>query len=141
MTRLLRPREVAFSIFDIDFARLYRAGKRALLFDLDNTLGGRRPKQLEPQVFALLERLKRMGFKVGILTNRRRTDNDRVIDRLAQSYPLIRKAGKPSKNGFLNLLDELGASPNEAVMVGDRLLTDICGANRLGIYSVRIRRA
>jgi len=26
------------------------------------------------------------------------------------------------------------------VMIGDRLFTDILGANRLGIYSIRIKR-
>jgi len=35
-------------------------------------------------------------------------------------------------------LDKLDALPKEAVMVGDRIFTDIFGANRLGIYSIRI---
>ncbi|KPJ57804.1 MAG: hypothetical protein AMS16_00760 [Planctomycetes bacterium DG_58] len=139
--RLFRPRELASSIFDIDFARLYREGKRVVLFDLDNTLGQRWPKQLDPDVVRFLENLKRMGFQVGILTNRRQSNGDQVIEHLAQSYPLLHRAGKPSKKGFLQLLKEFDASPREAVMVGDRLLTDIFGANRLEIYSVRIRRA
>ena len=139
--RLLRPCEVTSSIFEIDFGRLYNAGKRAILFDLDNTLGKRRAKQLQPQVLALLRDLKAMGFKVGILTNRRQCNADQVIEHLAWNYPLLHRAGKPGKTGFLQLLGELDASPHEAVMVGDRLLTDIFGANRLGIYSVRIRNA
>lgn len=137
--RLLRPCEVATSIFEIDFAKLYSEGKRAILFDLDNTLGERRPNRLEPDVIALLEELTRVGFKIGILTNRRQA-NDPVIDHLAQDYPLLHRAGKPSKKGFRSLLKKLGASSHQAVMVGDRLLTDIVGANRLGIYSIRILR-
>jgi HAD superfamily phosphatase (TIGR01668 family) len=140
MMRLFRPRELASSIFDIDFARLYREGKRVVLFDLDNTLGRRWPKQLDPDVVRLLENLKRMGFQVGILTNRRQTNGDQVIEQLAQNYPLLHRASKPSKKGFLQLLKEFDAPPREAVMVGDRLLTDVFGANRLEIYSVRIRR-
>jgi hypothetical protein len=135
--RLLRPREVATSIFEIDFTKLYSEGKRAVLFDLDNTLGERRPHRLEPDVIALLEELTRTGFHIGILTNRRQA-NDPVIDHLAQDYPLLHRARKPSKKGFRSLLEKLGASPHQAVMVGDRLLTDIIGANRLGIYSIRI---
>ena len=138
--RLLRPREVAASIFDIDFARLYREGKRVVLFDLDNTLGRRWPRKLDPNVVRFLENLERTGFQVGILTNRRQSNGDQVIEHLAQNYPLLHRAGKPSKKGFLQLLKEFDASPREAVMVGDRLLTDIFGANRLEIYSVRIRR-
>lgn len=139
--RLLRPREVAASIFDVDFARLHREGKRVVLFDLDNTLGRRWPKQLDPNVVRFLENLERTGFQVGILTNRRQFHEDQVIEHLARDYPLLHRAGKPGKNGFLQLLKELDASPCEAVMVGDRILTDIFGANRLEIYSVRIRRA
>lgn len=138
--RLFRPRELASSIFGIDFARLYREGKRVVLFDLDNTLGRRWPKRLDPDVVRLLENLKRMGFQVGILTNRRKSNGDQVIEHLAQDYPLLHRAGKPSKKGFLQLLKEFDALPREAVMVGDRLLTDVFGANRLEIYSVRIRR-
>ena len=141
MMALFRPREVAASIFDVDFGRLYREGKRVVLFDLDNTLGRRWPKQLDPNVVSFLEDLKRMGFRVGILTNRRQFNKDQVIGHLARDYPLLHRAGKPGKNGFLQLLGKLDASPREAVMVGDRILTDIFGANRLGIYSVRIRRA
>ena len=138
--KLLRPREIATSIFEIDFARLYDAGKRAVLFDLDNTLGKRRSKRLEPQVLALLDDLTAAGFRVGILTNRRLSGGDQVIDLLAQKYPLLHRARKPGKNGFLQLIEQLDVSPQAAVMVGDRLLTDIFGANRLGIYSVRICR-
>lgn len=137
--KLLQPREVVPSIFEIDFARLRSAGKRAIIFDLDKTLGGRRPSRLEPAVLALLEDLTRMGFHIGILTNRRRVNNDPVIEHLAQSYPLLHTARKPSRRGFLSLLAQLQASPHQAVMVGDRLFTDIFGANRLGIYSIRIR--
>jgi len=138
--KLLRPREIVTSIFEIDFAQLYDAGKRAILFDLDNTLGKRRSKRLEPQVLALLGDLEAAGFRVGILTNRRASSGDQVIDLLAREYPLLHRAGKPGKNGFLQLIEQLDASPQEAVMVGDRLLTDIFGANRLGIYSIRICR-
>ncbi len=136
--KLLRPHETVPSIFAVDYSRLYRAGKRAILFDLDNTLGGRRPRQLDPKVKQLLEEITRIGFKIGILTNRRIGTNDQVIRSLEEKYPVVVRAGKPRRRGFREILKQLDASPDEAVMVGDRRLTDIIGANRLGIYSIRI---
>ncbi|HHR84907.1 HAD-IIIA family hydrolase [Candidatus Bipolaricaulota bacterium] len=136
---LLRPREQVRSIIDIDYDRLYRLGKRALLFDLDNTLGGRRPARLSPEVVSLLESLTKMGFRVGILTNRRIGTKDRVIVELAAKYPLRYRAGKPRKGGFKEILEQVGVPPRKAVMIGDRLFTDVLGANRLGIYSIRVR--
>lgn len=135
---LLRPREQVESIFDVDYGRLYSLGKRAVLFDLDNTLGGRRPAQLSPDASALLDSLTKMGFRVGILTNRRIGTKDQVIVDLMKKYPLRLRAGKPRKKGFLDILDQMGVSPKHAVMIGDRLFTDVLGANRLGIYSIRI---
>lgn len=137
--RLLRPCETAGSLEAIDYARLYAAGKRAILFDLDNTLGKRRSNELAPRVERLLGALARMGFRVGILTNRRWVRNDPVIEALSAAYPLRHRAGKPGKKGFLDLLTELDVPPERAVMIGDRILTDIIGANRLGIYSIRIQ--
>jgi HAD superfamily phosphatase (TIGR01668 family) len=137
--RLLRPDETAASIFAVDYQRLYATGKRAILFDLDNTLGGRRPAKLAPEVTTLLNKLTKMGFRVGILTNRRIGTKDAVIVELAKSYPLRCRAGKPRKKGFLALLAELDVPKERAVMIGDRILTDVFGANRLGIYSIRIK--
>ena len=139
--KLFQPCETVSEIFEIDFARLYQLGKRAVIFDLDKTLGKRKPQRLDPAVVRLLQRLVDMGFRVGILTNRRRAHRDPFLRRLSQQYPLVHRAGKPSKRGFLELLRMLDVSPRDAVMVGDRFATDIFGANRLAIYSVRVRRS
>lgn len=134
-----RPQASVATVFDIDFEYLWREGKRALIFDLDQTLGVRRSAKLHPQVYRLLNSLQERGFAVAILTNRRfRIKSDRVIAELAQNYPLIHTAGKPSKQGFLTLMAKIDATPADTVMIGDRLFTDIWGANRLGIYSIRI---
>jgi len=81
-----------------------------------------------------------MGFYVGILTNRRFGTDDEVILELARRYPLRYRAGKPRKSGFKDILAQIGLPAEQAVMIGDRLFTDIFGANRLGIYSIRIHR-
>ncbi len=137
---LLKPRERVGSIFDVDYDRLYREGKRGILFDLDNTLGGRRPAQLAPEVILLLDELTKMEFRVGILTNRRWGTGDPVIVELGRKYPLRVRAGKPRKGGFKEILSQLEIPYERAVMIGDRLFTDVFGANRLGIYSIRIHR-
>ncbi len=134
---LLRPRETVRSILEIDFERLVRQGMTTVLFDLDQTLKERKVRDMEPAVLALLEKLDAIGLRVGILTNRRH-NGDPLLDALQDRYPLRHTARKPSKKGYLSLLEELGASPQQAVMVGDRLLTDVFGANRLGIYSIRV---
>lgn len=135
----LRPRETVDSIHEIDYERLRRKGIRALLFDIDNTLGPRRAQRLDRKVFDLLERLEAEGFGIGILSNRRRLGGA-VIAELSARFSLLQAAGKPRGTGYLALLGDLGVKPNEAAMIGDRYVTDVVGANRLGIYSIRVRR-
>jgi HAD superfamily phosphatase (TIGR01668 family) len=139
--RRLKADDVSSSVFDVDYGALRRAGKSALIFDLDNTLHARRATSVDPRVCDLFERLEKDGFRIGILTNRRRGDRDPVIQELARRVPLIHLAHKPSRAGFVELLRLLGASASDAVMIGDRRWTDVYGANRCGIYSIRVHGA
>jgi HAD superfamily phosphatase (TIGR01668 family) len=137
----LKADEVCASVYDVEYDRLRAVGKSALIFDLDNTLHRRRAASVDPRVCELFGRLEEEGFRIGILTNRRRGDRDPVIQELSQRVPLIHLAHKPSRTGFLELLRLLEASAAEAVMIGDRRWTDVYGANRCGIYSIRVRGA
>ncbi|KAE8590232.1 hypothetical protein XENTR_v10017986 [Xenopus tropicalis] len=47
--------------------------------------------------------------------------------------------GKPSPNFFLSALEEMGAKPEEAVMIGDDIVNDIGGAQSCGIRAVLVR--
>jgi HAD superfamily phosphatase (TIGR01668 family) len=137
--RLLRPAETADTIFDVDYARLHAAGKRILLFDLDNTLGRRGMEYLPGRIVDFLVSLGARGFAVGVLTNRRRNADDPAVGVLREHVPVVHAAGKPARRGFLELLAKLGGSPADAVMIGDRRLTDVLGANRLGMHAIRVR--
>jgi len=48
--------------------------------------------------------------------------------------------GKPDPSIFQFVLDEAGIQADDAMMVGDNLMTDILGASRVGIRSVWINR-
>jgi HAD superfamily phosphatase (TIGR01668 family) len=137
--RRLQPAETTETIFDIDYERLRESGKRTLLFDLDNTLGRRGMRHLPEYVSDFLRSLLDRGFAVGIITNRRRNADAPAVRTLSALMPVIHAAGKPRRRGFLDLLDRLGGAPEDAVMIGDRRLTDILGANRLGIHSILVR--
>lgn len=38
------------------------------------------------------------------------------------------------------MLETLSSSPEHGVMIGNRYITDVMGGNRLGIYTMRVRR-
>lgn len=135
MIRRLSPTETVETIFDIDFEELRVLGKQALLFDFDGTLARRGSSEMPSVSTTLLADLTDMGFRIAILTNRRvhRT----IADIL---HPIIYRACKPRRAGYVAMLEKLSASAEQGVMIGDRYITDVLGGNRLGIHTILVRR-
>jgi putative hydrolase of the HAD superfamily len=90
-----------------------------------------------------LVHFKKTGIPMALITNGTSDFQRQKIDRfdLARyfEYILIEGefgAGKPEKSVFTHTLSTLGASPENAWMVGDDLQRDILGAHDSGIYSI-----
>jgi len=130
----LRPAETAESVLDIDYARLRLLGQQAILFDFDGTLAKKGSACMPADSSALLSELAGRGFRLAILTNRRA---HRVIANV--TVPIIYHARKPRRSGYLSLLRQLEVEPGDCAMIGDRIITDVLGGNRLGMHTVRVR--
>jgi len=139
MMRRLRPTQAINSILDLNLSQLLAQGKRVLIFDLDNTLCRRGMKTLDPNLRRYLSDVQDAGFQVGILTNRKRNANAPVVQALGKLLPVVSAAGKPKRRGFIQLLKLMCAHPEDAVMIGDKRWTDIWGANRMGMDSIRVK--
>jgi HAD superfamily phosphatase (TIGR01668 family) len=122
------------NIQEIPLEQLWQQGIRGLLLDVDNTLTAWRSMQVEQAVCYWLQQVAAAGFRVCILSN---SDPDRVrpIGELLQ-VPVVYRARKPRRGGFLRACQQLGLPPEQVAMVGDQLFTDIWGANRAGLTSI-----
>lgn len=95
-----------------------------------------------------LKTLKNQDYKIGLISNAGDAKNvHRLIDRnhLRRYMDFILISAeigvrKPAPLIFKMALDNLGASPPDAVMVGDTLRADILGAKQVGIAAVWITR-
>lgn len=94
-----------------------------------------------------LERLKERGYKVGVVSNGLAIKQWEKLTRLGLSNAFDKvvvseEVGiwKPEAGVFLKACEGLSVEPEECVYVGDRLDTDILGANRAGMTSVRLLR-
>jgi uncharacterized protein len=132
----LMPNEYVASIYDIDLETLRHQGKKLILSDLDNTLVPWNHPGVPPKLENWLRSAQGFGFTVCILSNNK---GDRV-DRFATSIgiPAISRAKKPSPRIFRQALRKFGFQVDEAVMVGDQLLTDIQGGNLAGLYTILV---
>lgn len=59
-----------------------------------------------------------------------------AIEACSETVPLV--IGKPEVHGLQTILDRAGVAPEEAVMIGDRLDTDVLCGNRLGVPTVLV---
>ncbi len=123
------------NIYDIDYMRLKRMGIKCLLFDLDNTLVPVKtdlPPQKLKELFLYLEDY----FKVIIVSN---SNRKRLIPfKEGLNVDVAASARKPSKKKYLKIMQIYKFKEHEMAAIGDQLLTDIWGANRVGITSILI---
>lgn len=136
--RKLSPSESLEGLEDIDLGALWESGKRIVLLDVDNTLLPWRSHDIPDSTMAWLEKGKALGFKFCILSN---TRNPERLEKLTQQMGVdyVRDKYKPSPKMFHMALERHKFKVEEAVMIGDQLLTDVLGANRCGIDAIWVR--
>lgn len=131
------PGERVDSIYDIDLAELKAKGIRGIITDLDNTLVGAKDKSATPALVDWLKRVKAEGFQIVVVSNNTRARVSAIAEPLRLGF--IYSARKPRSKAFLRALQIMNLQPKEAVVVGDQLLTDMFGGNRLGIHTILVR--
>ncbi len=129
------PSAYAKSVFHIDYDKLRRAGYNGIIFDIDNTLV-HHGDPANPEIIRLFEIIRGAGLETLLLS-----DNSRErVESFARAVgsPFVADAGKPDISGYQRALDLLGTDKHETIAVGDRIFTDILGANRFGIDSILV---
>ena len=116
-------------IFDIDYKQLKKDGIKCLIFDLDNTLTKIDNNIPSKETVKLIEDLKK-DFEVYILTNNNNKDRLNEVSKNL-NLPYVPFALKPSKIGFKKILKKVNVTEEETCVIGDQIVTDIIGGNRL----------
>ncbi|MEF2245493.1 MULTISPECIES: YqeG family HAD IIIA-type phosphatase [unclassified Paenibacillus] len=136
MLERLVPKLRVNSVYDIDLEKLYAQGIRGIITDLDNTLVGAKVALATPELAAWLKTVEEKGIRVVIVSN---NNADRVGGfSTPLSLPFVYSARKPSRRAFKQALDLLRLKPEQTVMIGDQMLTDVLGGNRMGLYTVLV---
>lgn len=136
--RTFSPSASLLRVEDVDLAALKDAGKTLVLLDVDNTLLPWRQYEFPESVLEWVRNGKEIGLQFCILSNTRHPERLQKLSDLLE-VPFIRAKFKPSRQMYHMALEKYGARPEQAVMIGDQLLTDVLGANRSGIDAFWIK--
>lgn len=136
----LLPDFYAQSVAAIEPALLRRLGVRYLVVDVDHTLAVLNAMELDaPTIAALRDLVKAAAVqKIYIASNSRR---DLRVMAASIDAEIIRPnpwQRKPSRAYYRKILRTIGCQPREALMIGDKLINDIWGGNRVGMYTLLV---
>lgn len=119
---------------------LRQRGIRLLLSDLDYTLAPKYVPHPDDRVREWLRRMEEGGVQVMILSNNRSSHRVETFCR-ELGIPYVGHAQKPRTTGFHRAMEQAGVTAAETAMMGDKLLTDMLGANLAGVLALMVEPA
>ncbi|MDD4212111.1 MAG: YqeG family HAD IIIA-type phosphatase [Bacilli bacterium] len=132
------PQGVYSTVYDVDYQALYDAGKRLIIMDIDNTLIPYDETHPNSNIVTLFDRLKAMGFAIALVSNNHLPRVREFSDALGCSY--VASARKPFSKGYRKIAKLFPTLSRESMhAIGDQLMTDVAGANRMGISCTLVR--
>ena len=131
----LKPDYNLASIKEIDVNDLKAKGIQAILFDLDSTVMASKSGVFSEYVLNMFDELS-SSFVVAIISNNKRVE---YIEKAKSQCKIdvVGHANKPSKI-MLEYLASKNIQPQNAIMVGDRPLTDILAGKLAGTKTMLV---
>ena len=126
MCKSFIPFAHAESIYEIPVDFYKKQGVNILLIDLDNTLDSYRLLIPTERAVKLVNSLKETGLDVMIVSNNRGKRVNSYAN--AIGCPCMSSTRKPFSGKIKRFLKEKGYQPEEAMLVGDQLMTDVLAA-------------
>ena len=123
------------SIYTIDYKKLKKKGIKCLLFDLNNTIAPYELDYPNDELRELMFELEK-DFKVIIVSNSPKNRVRPFKEKLNIDSSFSSK--KPFKKKFKKIMNLYNFKDTEITMIGDELLTDIWGGNRMNFTTILV---
>ncbi|MGB4626366.1 MAG: YqeG family HAD IIIA-type phosphatase [Erysipelotrichaceae bacterium] len=126
------------NIFTIDYQKLKDRGIKCLIFDLDNRLAPLCSNKPCKELKELFAHLNDFDFKMIILSNsgQKRVSPFKEELNIDSAY----RACKPFSFKYKKILKIYKYQETEVACIGDQILTDIYGANKMGFTSIFVEQ-
>lgn len=129
--------EYRFDRFDVPDAHfLLTIGVRGIILDIDNTLEPYENATPGESVRRWIKTLADNGIRAAIVSN---NCKERVeIFNRELSLPAYYKAKKPFKRNLLRAMADMNTAPDETILMGDQVFTDVWAAHNVGIRAILV---
>ena len=134
---LLKPDMRVDKITDITIEMLKSNNIKAVILDSDNTLIDLNKNPLDG-IKEWINEMKKNGIKFCILSNSIKKKKVEKVSKMLD-IPYVFFSIKPTKFGFRKAKKILNLNVEQIGVVGDQILTDVIGANRMGMFSILVK--
>jgi hypothetical protein len=136
MRNILKPDQIAESIYDINLKALWDLGYHHMIIDIDNTITAWNQYHINPTLENWVRRTREMGFRICLLSN----NTQQKVQQFASDLGVLAapNRGKPLARAFRSALTALQGTPCDTLVIGDQIFTDILGGNRAGLYTILV---
>ena len=137
MLESFKPTWMVKSIHQVTVEQLKENNIKAVMADLDNTLVAWNNPGGTEETFQWIKSMKDAGIPVVILSN----NNHYRVKKVADIFDIgfVPNALKPLGLGFQKAFKQIDIPKENIVMVGDQIVTDIKGANTVGVRNILVK--
>ena len=130
------PNDYVQSVFQIDIEKLANSGFKGIITDLDNTLVGWDVKTPTKEIQEWFKKANDLGLTITIVSN----NNEKRVSGFSKDLDVdfIFKARKPMGRAFKKAIQHMNIKPEETIVIGDQMLTDVLGGNNNGLYTIMV---
>ncbi len=126
-----------FKTFDLATADfLLSLGVKGIILDIDNTLEPYENALPGEHVVSWLKSLSESGISAAIVSNNNRRRVELFNSDL--NLPAYFKAKKPFKKNLLLAMSDMGTTPENTILMGDQVFTDVWAAHNAGIKAILV---
>lgn len=137
MLEIFRPNLLLNKYQELNLEEFAKKGYSTLLVDLDNTLVPYYEKTITEEVRMFFEKAKTLGIDVIIFSNNNINRVSGFVE--GEDIKYYYRALKPTKIGYKRIIDKYNLDKSKTICMGDQLLTDVLGANRMHMYSIYVK--
>ena len=136
--KAMKPERVYTTAKMIPWVSLKSEGITVALLDFDNTLGPDHATAPTDFSFECVKEIQDAGIRCCLVSNAKSGRSAGIAKAL--DIPCVTYARKPEPVGVRRALELMQAGPEDAVMVGDQIFTDIIAGNLAGVRTFMVEK-
>ena len=133
---LFKPNQYVKSFKDVDLIDLKEKGIKVFILDIDNTLVASKKDSLDEDAIRFVKQIKSCKIIPVIISNNVKKRVSVFASELDIDYYCF--ALKPSLKSYKDILKKYNVRASEVAVLGDQLLTDVAGGNRMNMLTILV---